>query len=54
MLCTGSNNVDPGSVDVTMAKDISKFCNIFFDAIECTRKQMTEIMWKYFTGGSVK
>ena len=50
MFCTGSNDVDPGSVNVAMTEDISKLSDILFDAVECTGKQMAKIVGKHFIG----
>lgn len=47
MFSTGSDDVDPGSVNVAVAENVSELGNILFDAVECAGKQMAKIVRKY-------
>ena len=49
MLIAGGHNVNTGGFDATMAKDICQFGDIFFNTVESTGKQLSEIVWVYLT-----
>ena len=43
----GGNNINSSCVDTAVSENISKFCNIFFNAVKCACKQVAKIMWKH-------
>ena len=47
MFCTGSDDVDPGSVYIAMTEDVGELGNVLFNAIEGACKQMAEIVGKH-------
>lgn len=45
---TGGNNINPRCVYTAVTEDVGKFCNVFFDSVKGTGKQMAKIMREHF------
>lgn len=48
MLCAGGDQVEPGSLDVGMTKDIGKLNEIFAGLVKYGGKQVPQVVGKYF------
>lgn len=47
MFCPGSDDIDPGGVDIAMPQNIRQFCDIVVDTVKCTGEQVAQRMRKY-------
>lgn len=50
MLSAGGNNINACCVDVGVSKNICQLCNILFNAIKGSGKQMAKVMWEHLLG----
>ena len=50
MLRTGRNNVNTGGIDTAMTEDICQLGDILFYSVECSCKQMSQIVGKNLGG----
>ena len=53
MLIACGNNIYPCRVDTAVTEDIGELGDVLFQLVECSRKQMTEIVGKHLIGINV-
>ena len=47
MLCAGGDDINTSCVYIGVSEDIRQLCNILFDTIKGSCKQMSEVMWEH-------
>ena len=50
VFCSGGHDIDSSGIDTAVAKNIRQFCNILFNAVKSSGKELPKIMREHFGG----